>query len=79
MGFLNIFARVGSAVSPFVCKSLVLVHKSVPFLTMEVFGLICFSLLFTLPQTKCHNPKEERVDEITPKKSRASFKFTGLL
>ena len=63
MGLLNIFTRIGSAASPFVCKSLIQVLNSAPFLTMGVLGLICFSVLFTLPEAKCHDSKEEMADK----------------
>ena len=80
MGLVNIFARIGSPASPFACKSLIQVHKSAPFLTIGVLGLICFSVLFTLPETKCHDPKKESVDESNyEKKTELRLNLQGCL
>ena len=52
MGFLQLNARIGSAMAPFIVKQLITVHKTVPFILLGVLGYLAFGLSLYLPETK---------------------------
>ena len=52
MGFLQITARIGSALAPWVAKWLQVFHVAIPFSLMGGLSLIGAALLLTLPETK---------------------------
>ena len=52
MGFVQITARIGSALAPWVAKWLRVFHVAIPFSLMGGLSLIGAALLLTLPDTK---------------------------
>ena len=52
MGFLQITARIGSALAPWVAKWLKVFHVAIPFSLMGGLSLIGAALLLKLPDTK---------------------------
>ena len=52
MGFLQITARVGSALAPWLAKWLKVFHAALPFSLMGGLSLTGAALLLTLPDTK---------------------------
>ena len=52
MGFLQITARVGSALAPWLAKWLKVFHGALPFSLMGGLSLTGAALLLTLPDTK---------------------------
>ena len=63
IGLLNTFSRIGLAGSPFTSKTLAETHKFAPFLAMGIIGVVCFCLLFVLPETKHKEDHEEDLHE----------------
>ena len=51
MGYLQIASRIGSALAPWVAKSLIVVHIVLPFSLMGGSAVICAILLYSLPET----------------------------
>ena len=63
IGLFNTLSRIGSAGSPFISKTLAETHKSAPFLAMGIVGVVCFFLLFVLPETKHQENHEEELNQ----------------
>ena len=63
IGLFNTLSRIGSAGSPFISKTLAETHKSAPFLAMGIIGVVCFFLLFVLPETKHKENHEKELNE----------------
>eukprot|EP00795_Rhopilema_esculentum_P001187 gene1187-15550_t len=51
MGYLQIAGRLGSAMAPWVAKSLAVFHVVLPFSIMGGSAVICAILLLWLPET----------------------------
>ena len=51
MGYLQIAARLGSAMAPWVAKWLMVFHEVLPFSIMGASAVICAILLLWLPET----------------------------
>ena len=51
MGYLQIAARIGSALAPWVAKGLIVVHVVLPFSILGGSALVCAALLYFLPET----------------------------
>ena len=51
MGYLQIAARIGSALAPWVAKWLIGVHPVLPFSLMGGMAIICAITLLKLPET----------------------------
>ena len=51
MGYLQIAARIGSALAPWVAKWLLAFSKVLPFALMGVSAFVCGVLLYFLPET----------------------------
>ena len=51
MGYLQISARIGSALAPWVAKWLITVHVVLPFSLMGGSAVLCAFLLYWLPET----------------------------
>ena len=64
MGFLQVTARIGSALAPIIVKVFIKFNKTVPFVLVGVLSCIAFGLSLYLPETKF---KAEKIsDEIYP-------------
>ena len=64
MGFLQVTARIGSALAPIIVKVFIKFNKVVPFVLVGALGCIAFALSLYLPETKF---KVEQIsDELCP-------------
>ena len=64
MGFLQVTARIGSALAPIMVKVFIKFNKVVPFVLVGALGCIAFALSLYLPETKF---KVEQIsDELCP-------------
>ena len=52
MGFLQVTARIGSALAPIIVKVFIKFNKIVPFVLVGVLSCIAFGLSLYLPETK---------------------------
>ena len=64
MGYLQIAARIGSALAPWVAKSLQGVHIVLPFSLMGGSSFICAILLLYLPETNNQKTAETIKDQL---------------
>lgn len=64
MGYLQIAARIGSALAPWVAKSLQGVHIVLPFSLMGGSSFICAILLLYLPETNNQKTAETIEDQL---------------
>lgn len=63
MGYLQVAARVGSALAPWVAKGLIGIHVVLPFSLMGGSAIICAVLLLKLPET-AYQPTAETFDDL---------------
>ena len=64
MGYLQIAARIGSALAPWVAKSLQGVHIVLPFSLMGGSSFICAIMLLYLPETNNQKTAETIKDQL---------------
>lgn len=74
MGYLQIAARIGSALAPWVAKWLIDVHVVLPFSIMGGSAVVCAGLLYWLPETahmKTMETIHDQFDNKTNKNKKA--------
>ena len=62
MGYLQIAARIGSALAPWVAKWLLVFSEILPFALMGASSFICGVLLYFLPET-AHRGTAETIED----------------
>ena len=62
MGYLQIAARIGSALAPWVAKWLLVFSKILPFALMGACSFVCGVLLYFLPET-AHRKTAETIED----------------
>jgi len=62
MGYLQIAARIGSALAPWVAKWLLVFSKILPFALMGACSFVCGVLLYFLPET-AHKKTAETIED----------------
>jgi len=70
MGYLQIAARIGSALAPWVAKWLIGVHVMLPFSLMGGSAVICAILLYWIPETAHMKTLETLHDQFDNNKNR---------
>ena len=68
MGYLQIAARTGSALAPWVAKGLIVVHVVLPFSIMGGSAVVAAILLYWLPETAHMKTLETLHDQLDKKK-----------
>ena len=63
MGYLQIAARVGSALAPWVAKGLKAVDEILPFALMGSSAVLCAGVLLLVPETANKPTVETRKDQ----------------
>ena len=58
MGYLQIMARIGSALAPWIADWLVQIHQVLPFAVMGILTIVGAVLALWLPETKDQPTKE---------------------
>ena len=66
MGYVQIAARIGSALAPWVAKALKVVHIALPFSLMGASSFVCGLLLLWLPETSDKDTSETIQDQLDP-------------
>lgn len=89
MGYLQIAARIGSALAPWVAKWLQVFHQVLPFAVMGGSAFLCSFLLLWLPETANKETLETLDDQFfveekkktghTPSKVTASHEAKNIL
>ena len=82
MGYLQIAARIGSALAPWVATGLKTVHPVLPFALMGGSAFACSFLLLLVPETADKSTFETRKDQLEaedkPKNKRANIEKVRL-
>ena len=64
MGYLQIAARIGSALAPWVANGLKAVNKILPFALMGSSAVLCAGVLLLVPETADKPTAETRKDQV---------------
>lgn len=75
MGYLQIAARIGSALAPWVAKWLMVFHNVLPFAVMGGSAFICSIMLLWLPETANEKTLETLDDQFFDSKSKDGLKM----
>ena len=70
MGYLQIAARIGSALAPWIAKQLKVVNESLPFALMGGSSFISAVFLLVLPETVDEKTRETIEDQLEGKASK---------
>ena len=70
MGYLQIAARIGSALAPWIAKQLKVVNESLPFALMGGSSFISAVFLLVLPETVNEKTRETIEDQLEGKASK---------